>query len=194
MMKTCPLFGTLASQHIALISMFKNMSLQYIATLFQRAPLTRKMALTIDNGLVILTIVFLCEPIGTSCNSLFVAKYITGIYCDAIGIGSFSMSLHGCKYICMQKAACSAMNYDIENGTCIFLPASCPQAITNQNMKYTILSGLDQEHCIEWLNYNVSMAHDERWALTKVGGDSSNRVLARVLYKWNTLSWPFGTQ
>ena len=162
--------------------MLKTLSVHYTTTLFQGVPLTRTMALPIDNGLKIFTIFSLFQPISTSCNSLLTAKYITGIYCDDIGIGSLSMSFHECQYVCMHKAICTAMNYNIEHGTCVILPASCPQATTGQNMKYTIFSGPDQGHCIEWVNYTVSMAHDERWALTKVGGDNHNRVLARVLY------------
>ena len=162
--------------------MYKTLSLHDITTLFQRAHLTKTMALNINNGLTILTIFSLFQPIGTSCNSLFNAKDITGIYCDDIGIDYFSMSFHDCKYICIHKAICTAINYDIEHCTCILLPVPCPQAITDQNMKYAIFSDPDQEHCIEWVNYTGSVVHDERWALTRVGGDSSNRVLARMLY------------
>ena len=127
------------------------------------------MALNINNGLTILKIFSLFQPIGTSCNSLFNAKDITGIYCDDIGIGSFSMSFHDCKYICIHKAICTAINYDIVHDTCILLPVPCPQGITDQNMKYAIFSDPDQEHCIEWVNYTGSVVHDERWALTRVG-------------------------
>ena len=107
---------------------------------------------------------------------------MTKIYCDNSGIGSYFLSYHECKYTCMQKTTCTAINYNIEHGTCILLPVPCPQSIADQNMKYAIFSSPYQEDCIEWVNYTVSMAHDERWALTKVGGDDSNRVLAQVLY------------
>ena len=151
-----------------MVSIFKTMSLHYIATLFQRAPLTRTMSLTIDKGFTVFTIFSLFHPISTSCNSLLTAKDMTKIYCDDIGIGSYFMSYHECKYTCMQKATCIAINYNIEHGTRILLPVPCPQSIADQNMKYAIFSSRYQEDCIEWINYTVSMAHDERWVLTKV--------------------------
>ena len=49
-------------------------------------------------------------------------------------------------------------------------------------MTYTLYSGVNREQCLEWIDRYKGIPVDERWVMTKVGGDDQERVLARMFY------------
>ena len=128
-------------------------------------------------------ILFLLHYIKANCNTFSIAQNASQGHCeDTVGT-VLSISFGDCKLLCIQKPGCAAINYNIEEGSCFLIPAPCPQATKDQKMLYMMFTNVDRDECLEWVDYVAEMTSDARWALTKAGGDSSNRVLARVRYE-----------
>ena len=118
-----------------------------------------------------------------SCNDILRMANVSGHYCkDSGDMIPWFVSLYECTRLCIQKSTCTATNYNISENTCSLLSAPCPQASNDMAMVYTIFSDIPHDQCLEWLDFSPGLLTDERWALTKVGGDQLNRVVAKVEY------------
>ena len=131
---------------------------------------------------LVLATVFLSPSFSLECN-IQGRRRTTGLYCQAVNGSVFLIvPAHECTLLCIQRNRCIATNYNSSDGTCQLLPATCPQASEDPNMTYTIFSRIGSEQCLEWLDHYQGMPAEERRVMTKIGGDSKQRVMARMIY------------
>ena len=118
-----------------------------------------------------------------TCNSLSMISEAFGQYCEGYdAIIPWSISFHECKWLCIQKPTCTATNYNTSESTCTLLSVPCLQASSDILMVHTLFSDVPRDLCLEWVDYTPGMPTDKRWALTKVGGDDLQRVVAKMTY------------
>ena len=121
-----------------------------------------------------------------ACNSLSTRSTAVGQYCKYYDvIISWLVSFHECQWLCIQKPMCTATNYNTSENICSLLSTPCPQASSDTLTVYTMFSDIyhiPRDLCLEWVDYIPGMPTDKRWALTKVGGDDKQRVVARITY------------
>ena len=136
--------------------------------------------------IVILATYILLPCCLCACNSLLTRLTAVGQYCEDYGvIIPWAVSFHECKWLCIQKPTCTATNYNTSENICSLLSTPCPQASSDTLMVYTMFSDnyhIPRDLCLEWVDYIPGMPTDNRWALTKVGGDDKQRVVARMTY------------
>ena len=118
-----------------------------------------------------------------ACNSISTISTAFGHYCIDYDVSlPWSVSSHECNWLCIQKPTCTATNYNTSESLCFLLSNPCPQASSDALMIYTLFTDVPRDLCLEWMDYIPGMPTDKRWALTKVGSDDLQRIVARMTY------------
>ena len=116
-----------------------------------------------------------------TCNSLLTMSKAFGHYCKYSDVMlPWSISLHECNWLCIQKPTCMATNYNTSEDRCALLSAPCLQASSDTQMIYTMFTDVPHDLCIEWVDFTPGTPIDKRWGLTKYGGDNLRRVIAII--------------
>ena len=91
------------------------------------------------------------------------------------------LTVHQCKYLCIQSANCVAFNHNTAHNKCTFLDKPCPLANGVPGMEYFVFTAKPSHQCFQWLPYTPGDALDDRMIEIQIGA----LMVSRIKYNGN---------
>ena len=119
------------------------------------------------------------------CNSYdMYASYVIpgGRYCPTEGTALPNcLTIHQCKYLCLQSANCAAVNHNAADNVCTFLHNPCPLAHPLPGMEYFVFTLRPTHQCFQWVPYTSGDVTDDRMIASQIGA----QMVSRIMYNRN---------